>query len=372
MLIGAGYDDVAHRLADAASLARSPLTVIAAADIPAAYTLRIVGERAVLEPMGISLNPIIASAGHVDALAELIDHARAEVEPSPHSAAASIDESETPGVPVSGEPTANPDARVSSLAVPGEIDIRILGRTPTMSGVDGVTGGKHLAVAAYLAFHRHVPSERLRMTFWPNNTQRTFTNSMTLVRKVLGLSNDGKPRLSDATNTHTYTVTDDVTLDWHRVQQLVSEAAHVSDAEALSMLEAALSEVTGLPLADAPSEHYHWILDDPIEYNLVETTLLDAVDRLGALAMRAARIDLARWAVDRGHLVSPGQESLYRLRMRIEHQAGNLDGARSAYRDAVRAAEVIDSDDEVQVETRQLYRELRSGVTSEDRGIWQT
>ena len=366
VLIGAGHDDIARLLADAASLARSPLTLIAAADIPVAYTLRVDGERAVLEPLGIGLKPLRVLACHVAAVAELVDHASAEVAPAAQDVAPSVDEPQVLRAATTSEPSANAHARVAPPAVAGAIDIRILGRTPTITGVDGTPGGKHLAVATYLAFHRHVPSERLRMTFWPDKTQRTFTNSMTLVRKMLGLTENGEPRLSDATNTHTYTVTEDVTLDWHRVQQLLGEARQVADVDALVILEAGLSEVNGLPLADAPSEHYRWILDDPIEYSLIETTLLDAVDRLANLALQGERVDLARWAVDKGHLVSPGQEALYRLRMRIEHQAGNRDGVMTAYRDAVHAVEAIDPDDEVQQETRDLYRTLvhaRSATT---------
>ena len=349
VLVGPNNNELAKDLARATTVGCRRIAVVAAAPIGASCIICIEDpESATLEPYGLSFKPLLLQPAHVVAINDL---ASDDNEPDTYQQGtgerAPTDE---PG----SEPLSDP---LSLLDCAGAIDAQILRRSPRVLGLSGDARGKLTAVIVFLAYHRTATSDRLRATFWPRASQRTFANNMAAVRKLLGYRSDGTSRLSDATNTHEYTIGEDVSLDWLRVQHLIAIASETESDESAA-LERALQQVDGWPLADAADEHYHWLLDDPTNYRNIETTLLDAAERLGELAMQHNNVDLGRWAVRQGHLVVPGQESLYRLRMRIEHQAGNRQGVIDAFADAVHAVEAIDSCDEVQPETRALYRSL--------------
>ncbi|HRE00955.1 MAG TPA: hypothetical protein PLV68_06620, partial [Ilumatobacteraceae bacterium] len=72
-------------------------------------------------------------------------------------------------------------------------------------------------------------------------------------------------------------------------------------------------------------------------------------------------IDLAREAVAQGLRGLPGDEVLYRLRMKIEHHAGNLTGVSSAYDELL--SHLADFEADPSPSTVELRRELL-GTTS--------
>ena len=85
-------------------------------------------------------------------------------------------------------------------------------------------------------------------------------------------------------------------------------------------------------------------------------------DRLVALALEAGQHDLARHAISRGLRGLPGDEHLYRLRMRLEAHAGNTRGLVSSY--AELCVYLADLEVEPSPATTALYKELRSQRTS--------
>jgi hypothetical protein len=178
------------------------------------------------------------------------------------------------------------------------------------------------------------------------------------VRQLLGAGADGRHRLTVATNTGRYEVSDDVGCDWTKAATLIQTARTRSDADAVQLLRSALELVGGRIASDA-DRSFAWLSDDHEVYGLIERTMVDAAHRLGALALATSDHALARWAADRGLAVVPGQEALLRLQMRAAAMAGDSQGVIDAYRVAVAAAEELGPWSEVQPETEALLADLR-------------
>ena len=74
------------------------------------------------------------------------------------------------------------------------------------------------------------------------------------------------------------------------------------------------------------------------------------------LALEAGNLDLARYAALQGLRGLPGNEVLYRARMRIEDAAGNATAVRVAYNEL--RAYLDDLESEPSPDTRSLYGQL--------------
>ena len=119
----------------------------------------------------------------------------------------------------------------------------------------------------------------------------------------------------------------DVMTDLQLLETLVAEAKQVPSSEALPLLLEGLSLVYGEPFDDAG---YEWAIDEQLPFRaaeLIETAAVRAVE----LALSADDVVSAREAVARALIGLPGNEVLYRARMRIEHHANNQAGVRSVY-----------------------------------------
>ncbi|MGE3836041.1 MAG: BTAD domain-containing putative transcriptional regulator, partial [Acidimicrobiia bacterium] len=84
----------------------------------------------------------------------------------------------------------------------------------------------------------------------------------------------------------------------------------------------------------------------------IEQTTEQLVD----LALEAGLIDVARDAVVRGLRGLPGNEELYRCRLRVEHRAGNLAGVAAAYEELV--TYLADLETEPSPATAALFHDL--------------
>jgi DNA-binding SARP family transcriptional activator len=85
--------------------------------------------------------------------------------------------------------------------------------------------------------------------------------------------------------------------------------------------------------------------------------IVRAVEQLVTLALEAGQYDVARHAISRGLRGLPGDEHLYRLRMRLEAHAGNTLGIVSAYKEL--CVYLADLGLEPSPDTATLYNELR-------------
>ena len=123
--------------------------------------------------------------------------------------------------------------------------------------------------------------------------------------------------------------------------------------EAVEVLTRGLGLVAGPPF-DAPGYDwaYHgeqWVADASM---LIEQATVLLVE----LQLAAGDLDGARFAVTRGLRGLPGNEVLYRWRMRIEQQAGNSAAVRAAYRELLSFLDDLDA--EPSLATCALYEEL--------------
>ena len=204
-----------------------------------------------------------------------------------------------------------------------------------------------------------MPAQRLREEFWPASESRTGADTaMMRIRNLLGTTEDGSPRIPSARGSGTYRL-NEVGCDWTRAVRLLDAArAAVSVEDEAALLDAACELIDGHIAADASPVNYSWLLRDPGTYTQMETALVDAAHRRAELALEAGDIPRAKWAARKGLTVVEGQESLYRMQMRVAAEAGDPDGINAAFREAQRAAESYGFDEEVQPETQALYESL--------------
>jgi len=148
------------------------------------------------------------------------------------------------------------------------------------------------------------------------------------------------------------------TTDLDVFRALVARAGTLPSSEALPMLLEALELVTGEPFDDIACE---WPNIAQLRWQAsqsVEDAVVHAVD----VALAADDLVSARRAVSHGLVGLPGNEMLYRARMRIEAHAGNHAGVRSIYAELVSVLQDLgggphDNGDPSPV-TQQLFAEL--------------
>jgi len=184
---------------------------------------------------------------------------------------------------------------------------------------------------------------------------------MVKIRSLLGIGTDNQQRLETLRATSSYRVSDEVGLDWHRVEQLIEASKNQPPADEAAYLDAACEMIDGHVAADAKPDLYGWLLREPTNYTLIETTLIDAAHRRGQLALGAGDVERANWAAQKGLEIVEGQEAMYRMKMKAASDAGDIDGVNTAYRHAQLAAESYGYDEEVQPETQELHDELTRG-----------
>ncbi|MDY7106820.1 MAG: hypothetical protein S0880_37065 [Actinomycetota bacterium] len=309
VLIGPGHDDLARQLADTATLPNAPLVVIAAADLAAADRAHFTDDGCVLEPDGLTFEPLAAVPAEPALVAGLFENADAEPQPAMDDNDAGAN-----GEPSNGESV---ESILERVMAPRPIEVEILARQPHVRGLDKDIPTKQLSVLCYLAYHRNVASQRLRETFWPTATNRsTADNALSQLRNVLGAGPDGEQRLTAARNTGTYQLNDEIGCDWTRATELITAAKTRPDDQAASLLTAALRLVQGMPAADAGARSFDWLTEDPAIYRDIESILVDAAARLGEIALAADNTEQADQAARAGLHLVPGNEALYKIRLK--------------------------------------------------------
>jgi DNA-binding SARP family transcriptional activator len=262
------------------------------------------------------------------------------------------------------EAQADTDEPASSPAPP-LVDVRVLG--PVEITWPRETPRPQVGeLVAYLATHPPaVGAERARLALWPATTDDdrfgerhpgTFWNLTSKARKVVGADKDGKPLLlRDSANA--FSLAPSVGCDWVTFSRLTADARRQSP-DAAALLRQALTLVRGRPFQDPPPG-YAWVELERLD-NEIEAAVVDAALDLVDLALAAADVDTARWAIRQGFLAVPHSEPLLRATMRTAAATGDRAGVERAWQDARRLAAEIDPTCEPEPDTVALYRELRS------------
>lgn len=206
--------------------------------------------------------------------------------------------------------------------------IRVLGQPALVDGPD--MGRRELIVVACMAcLERPTRQGDIQDAVWGGEPveAKTVWNIVTRARAQLGQW-DGEPILGKANRPeNTFQLARGVWTDLQVLRVLLDRAACVSTSEAMQLLRDALALVHGPPF---DADGYEWarlnqhVLDAE---RLIEHAALTLVE----LSLDVGNIDLARYAVLQGLRGLPGNEILYRARMRIEDSAGNATAVRAAY-----------------------------------------
>ena len=306
-----------------------------------------------LHPLGLEL----ACAVDAEAVAATVEALGAEEVTVPAGPTA-------PGT--APEETRPTDASKTGVAVLGPVVVR----WPPTAGVRRPTRRKLEEVVVYLAAHpeRPVPAERLRTAIWPlSDDERSgevadssFRATMSRTRAALGTTANGRPYLPEARD-GCYELDAAFGCDWVDFVALVRRARSAPASEAVALLSEALQLVRGAPFADTPRGAFSWAWSEQL-VSVIEVAVADAAERLAELALATGDHDTARRAAEKGLLVVPTRESLYRARMRAAFEAGDIDDIEQAYTEVRRAVRAVDHAEEPQGETTALYERLRRAV----------
>lgn len=233
--------------------------------------------------------------------------------------------------------------------------VRVLGK-PRVEGYANL-GRKELALVVYLACHAgDVDPARVVHAVWAGKAVegKTLWNIASRTRRALGTFADGTPIFPSANRrTNTLHLDPRVTTDLDLLRQAHDEAAEAPASVATRVLRDALARVDGPPF-DASG--FEWASHDELYVADASNLIEAAAERLVQLATESGDIDLARWAAVHGLRGLPGNEVLYRARMRIEHAAGNYTALRGVWDELNHY--LLDLDADPADATRDLYNRL--------------
>ena len=207
----------------------------------------------------------------------------------------------------------------------GPVELRVLGVVHAVGTASAFTSQRALDLACYLAFHRDgATADHLKSWLWDWDalpTHKSFANVVSRARICLGRDADGDPYLSHLSAAALYRLSGKVTTDLERFAAWLRVADQVQPPQALACLREALSLVRGAPFSGGNGATFSWTdntLRGHVEY-LVDST----AHRLTDAALDAGRIDIARWAIRRGLVVTPGCEQCYRRKLLAARRSGS-------------------------------------------------
>lgn len=336
---------------------------------------------AYLTPLGIEFDAVAVSAETADEIDSLLEALVAE--PDEQAVASVVDlrdhvaadpptwpsgNGHQPAGPASvTTASAHPDGHVDFETTPElfpELDpelseplllVRVLG-APTVPDRPDL-GRRELILTVYLACQeRPVAASAVQDALWGGKPveAKTVWNVIGSTRKALGDLPDGTPVLpaADRSKGGMLRVAAGVRTDLAGMRNLVNRAGTGSSSEAIELLREALLLVGGPPF-DAVG--YDWAYRDQ-DVAEASTLIEQTTEQLVDLALEADLVDVARDAIVRGLRGLPGNEELYRCRMRVEHRAGNLPGVSAAYEELV--TYLADLETEPSASTTALYEDL--------------
>lgn len=236
----------------------------------------------------------------------------------------------------------------------GELLVHVLGK-PAVESAPGLGRFERMIVVYVAAAGGEADHRPVREAVWGGAaiTDKRFWNVVADIRACLGAE------VCPARTTGLPTVRIiGATTDLDLFEKLVARAATLSSSDELALLREALALVTGQPFDEAG---YEWAFDSQLAYRaavVIEAAALRAVE----LALAADDPAAARSALSQALLAMPGNEVLYRERMRVEAHIGDRAGVRSVYAELrkVLAELGVDKHDkgDPSPATRKLYEQL--------------
>lgn len=250
-------------------------------------------------------------------------------------------------------------ATVDEATPPGpEIEVRVLGSPEVVGGKAPIDRRKSKELVVYLALHpRGVDEGRLKNALWPDQVPSpgSFNQTMSRARMCLGRDADDEhhlPHVADGL----YRLRPSVDTDSGRLEQALAVATTNGTEATMDRLADALDAVRGMPFEGAGGG-YEWAHTEGLLAR-IEAIAADAALLLAEWHLDRRDTAKAMWAASQGLLASPGDERLFRIRMRAHDQAGNPAGVESVMAELCRVVEAIEPFDDLHPETVGLYEEL--------------
>jgi len=363
--LNAPDDDAAASLAALVAEAGTGIgVVVAGSSTSARWTLHCHRETIETEPLGLRVTAAGLDETALRAASDLFAH-EAAAAAEELVAAAQIADVRAQTASVDGDcvivlPGSPPAAGADDEPYeeePFDVEVRFLGRVDVVGSDQPIEGGRPLDLIAYLAVHPEgADGDRLKTVLWPPNrpapAAKTFANVVSLTRGLIGA------RHFPAATSEVYRLAKTVTTDVARFTALVSHARDQVPAKAAATLRTALEMVRGEPFAGA-TQGFHWVQPEG-HYARIEALVVDTAHRLVELCLAAGDPSGADWAARQGLLASPGNEILYRDRMRAGDAAGNPTAVHAAMAELCDVLEADDPTDRVHPDTLALYDELTS------------
>ena len=207
----------------------------------------------------------------------------------------------------------------------GQVETQIIGPPRIMGwpAEDGTPGQSVAELLTLLALHpeQTFSAEQLRDRL---GTGRPRDLDSASIRRYVGELRRalGDERIPEARAAGGYTVKK-VSTDAGRFAALVSQAnAAASATTRAEHLADALALVRGAPFASRPAGSYGWAETGTNIAAAIANTVLNTAVELAELAITAGDNDLASWAVERGLLVWPTDESLHQLALTAAAKSG--------------------------------------------------
>jgi DNA-binding SARP family transcriptional activator len=308
-------------------------------------------DEAIIEPLGIVVQPCTLTPQHTVAINELFAEACREATSKPRL----------------------PDEPVTDLVAPGAIEVRLLTGVPRIDGPVDYLAPRYarrvIELVAYLALQggHAVEGDRLRARVLgpvdSDASPRTMMNLASVARRCLGEDDCGDPRLARASGTGLYRLSNDVSTDVTRLLAMARAGLTAEDTlTSAKLCESALELIEGEPLVDAGGRYSWWQSEGYAAR--VSAAAVDAACRLAELAGDGeVTVRVARRGIDRARLVEPWSEALHRAAMQVEVAAGNLAGVEKAYLECRRAAEELAPGSLPSLKTEELYTSIMRKVT---------
>ncbi len=231
-----------------------------------------------------------------------------------------------------------------------EVEVAVLGPIEVRGALRSFTRAWAKELVVYLAMHpKGVTNEAWATALWPDRLMApsSLHSTASVARRALGQNREGEDHLPRSHGRLCLAPT--VGTDWDRFVALC-------EADSPRCWRAAIGLVRGRPFEGLRASD--WPVLEGIA-PAIEATVVDLSGRLAGASLRIGDTGLAEWAARKGLLVSPYDERLYRMLMRIADASGNPAGVEATMAELVRlVADDVEPLDSVHPSTLALYRSL--------------
>jgi DNA-binding SARP family transcriptional activator len=275
-------------------------------------------ERAFIEPFGITVRPCLLGEATAHTLAGIFDG------PSRIRAVKDSRERSGPHDVVMGSMSSG-----AEFGGPGPIEVRLLTFTPQIVGLATPLSSNMVVriteLVAWVALQGEKGTTAASMVdhgIVGATATKTVYNMVSAARAALGVDASGAPLLSTDRSTGTYRLSDEVTVDVLRFEQMAERGIDTEDPQLAALLcEAALALIDDTPVGNGTGRYGWWSSMWEARIGRLATK---AAGRLAELARHGViDIEVARRGIEQARLTAGGEEALHRVAMVLEAWAGN-------------------------------------------------